>query len=76
MSQFKTMADMSEFAKYFTKAGWNLTRQGEVYRYSPALHERMKAEGAEADRTLAERVAAIDKRIAELQVERARLLGK
>ena len=76
MTQFRTSADVSEFAKYFTRQGWNLTKQAEVYRYSPALHDRMKLDGAEADRNLAERVAAIDQRIAELQVERSRLLGK
>ena len=73
---YETLADASGAVKFFTKRGFNLTEQGRIMAQSPALHQRLKQEGAEIDRQLDERVIAIDRRIAELQDEREKLTGK
>ena len=73
---FRTMADASDAVKFYTKRGFNLTEQGKIHRQNPALHQRLKQEGAEIDRALDERVAQIDRRIAELQNERESLTGQ
>jgi DNA-binding transcriptional MerR regulator len=73
---FQTMADVQSAVKFYTKRGFNLTEQGKIHRQNPALHQRLKQEGAEIDRALDERVAQIDRRIAELQNERESLTGQ
>jgi hypothetical protein len=73
---FRTMADASDAVKYFTRAARNLTEQGRIMAQSPALHQRLKQEGAEIDRHLMNEYLQIDRRIAELQDEREKLDGE